>query len=113
MAQPLSFANGQGSIPTPNGKDALVQLQKEKMWSRTSAYVELSTRWIMTLREREEFVSRRSPSFRILSYPSLPQNPDDYRIKDRLLYSGSIVWKKDNRRKGVSLSIYILNSHRT
>jgi hypothetical protein len=34
-------------------------------------------------------------------------------MKDRLLYSGSIVWKKDNRGKGVSLLIYILNTHRT
>jgi len=38
-------------------------------------------------------------------------NPDDYRMRDRVLYSGSMVWKKTHRAKGVSLVVYILNTH--
>jgi hypothetical protein len=58
MAQPSSYEGGQGSVPTPNGKDALVQSRKEKTRSRTNTYVDPGTHWIMTMRERDEFVSR-------------------------------------------------------
>src|SRR5258706_2020786 len=113
MAQPSSLNNGRESDPTPDRKGVLVQLHKENIQSRMSAYVDPGTRWIMTMRERDEFVSRCSASVATLSTLSLSQNPDDYRMKDRLLYSGSIVWKKHNHGKGVSLLIYIFNTHRT
>lgn len=113
MAQPSSVNNRRESDPTPDHTGVLVQIHKENIQLRMSAYVDPGTRWIMTMRERDEFVSRYSTSVATLSKPSLSQNPDDHRMKDRVLYSGSIVWKKDNHGKGVSLLIYILNTHRT
>ena len=112
MAQPKPLKTERGSVPTPDRKDVLGQLHKGDIQSRISAYVDPYTHWIMAMRERDEFVCRCSASVSTFSRYLYPQNPDDYRMKDRLLYSGSIVWKKDNRGKGVSLLIYILNTHR-
>lgn len=57
MAQPSFVKNGDGRFSTPRGKDAF---HKERTQSRMSAHVDPGTRWIMTMRERDEFVSRRS-----------------------------------------------------
>lgn len=110
MAQPSSFRNGHGGFPTSGGSDAF---HTEKTQSRMSAYVDPGTRWIMSMRERDEFVSGRFAYVGTFLIPSSLQNPDDYRLKDRLLYSGSIIWKKNHRGKGVPFVIYILNTHRT
>ena len=75
MAQSSSLKNGRGSVPTPDRKDILVQLHKENIQSRMSAYVDPGTRWIMTMRERDEFVSRCFASVGTLSKPSLSPEP--------------------------------------
>ena len=57
MAQPSSLNNGRGSDTTQDRYAVLFQIQKENIQLRMSAYVDPGTRWIMTMRERDEFVS--------------------------------------------------------
>jgi len=71
MAQPSSYKNGRGSVATPDRMDVLVQLHKGKIQSRMSAYVDPGTRWITTMKERDEFVSRCSASIGTFSQPAL------------------------------------------
>lgn len=71
MAQPISLKNGPGSVPTLDRKGILAQSNKETIQSRISAYVDPDTRWIMTMRERDEFVSRCSASAGTFSSHSL------------------------------------------
>jgi len=71
MAQPSPFENGRASVTSPEGKDALGQLHKEMTESRMSAYVDPGTRWIMTMKERDEFVGWQ-PWLAVLSMTFFP-----------------------------------------